>query len=264
MGANILRQSFGLKPGQCAPGEREVTVWMLQSDQVPPQALPLLLSVLDGPERAKAMAFRFDQHSRLYVVAHALLRAMLSAFTGRNPSAWRFVVNSYGRPELDPQVCELPLRFNLSHTEGLAACAIALRDVGVDVEARDRPNPDDLLVYGVFSAAERAQLLTKADRDRRDHFYRLWTLKEAFAKALGRGLSLPFDRIEFSLDPIRLHADDGLCGCTADWQFRLFEPTTRHFLALAAREKSGQDLEFTTAHVGFEHIAMLLVYGAGH
>jgi 4'-phosphopantetheinyl transferase len=247
-----LPRSFWSEPGQAALGEREVVTWLLQPDQVPPQALPSLMSVLDEPERAKAMAFRFDQHRRLYIAAHALLRAMLSAFAGGDPSAWRFTVNSYGRPELAPEVCNLRLRFNLSHTEGLAACTIALdRDVGVDVEASDRSNSGDLLLPSLFSAAERMQLLTRAAPERRDYFYRLWTLKEAFAKALGKGLSLPFDRVEFTLDPVRLYTDDGVSGGTSDWQFRLFQPTPRHCLALAAHEKSGRDLEFTTAHVEF-------------
>jgi 4'-phosphopantetheinyl transferase len=260
---NIPVRDPGFRSGRCL-GERHVLTWLLEPDHVPRRAFRLLLGVLDEPERAKALAFRFDQHRDLYIVAHALLRAMLSALTGIKPSAWRFVVNAYGRPELSPGICEVPLRFNLSHTDGLAVCTVALRrDVGVDVEVVDRWNFDDLLFEDVFSAEERTNLLGKAGRDRQQYFYYLWTLKEAFAKALGKGLSLPFDRIAFALNPIRLRADDELSACSADWQFRLYAPTSRHCLALAAHDESAQDLEFTIVHLPVDEFTRLLTCGAG-
>lgn len=238
---------------------RDVCTWFLQPEGVPPEANGMLLSFLDGSERARASSFRFVQHRDHYVASHALLRAMLSAFTGIAPTTWRFAVNSYGRPEIDANICTVPLRFNLSHTDGLVACTVTLqRDVGVDVEAIDRADVDALLLRGVFTEEESAELRAKRPHDCISHFYCLWTLKEAFAKALGMGLSLPFDTIGFDLDPIRLRVGQHLYQHPAQWQFRLIQPTLRYWLAVAAREPSREELRFTWTRVEFDFLAALL------
>jgi 4'-phosphopantetheinyl transferase len=110
----------------------------------------------------------------------------------------------------------------------------------------------------VFTEQESAQLCAKTNGDRIYHFYRLWTLKEAFAKAVGKGLSLPLRYVGFDLNPFRLHVDQQLYQCTAEWHSRLLEPTSRHCLAVAARETSRKHLDFTWTIVDYDDLAILL------
>ena len=90
--------------------------------------------MLDENERRRADRFHFAVDREAFTAAHALTRAMLSELTGKPSTAWRFVEGKYGRPEVATSCATGGLRFNLTHTRGLVACAVAYRAVGVDVE----------------------------------------------------------------------------------------------------------------------------------
>src|SRR5262249_34084088 len=109
--------------------------------------------MLDEDERRRADRFHFTVDREAFTAAHALTRAMLSEVTGRPSTTWRFVEGEYGRPELASSCATGGLRFNISHTRGLVACAVAYRAVGVDVESADRtPHPG--IVDTVFAPEE--------------------------------------------------------------------------------------------------------------
>ena len=169
------------------------------ADSVWPERSAALLAVLSDDERVKLRRFRFERDRRMYLVAHALLRNTLSCYADVPPEAWQFRPGSHGRPEISAPATQL--RFSLSHTAGLAACAVILeRDIGVDVEDRSRPVAADV-AERFFSERERRDL-RRASIDHRDgKFLEYWTLKEAYAKARGLGLSLPLE--QFSVYPER-------------------------------------------------------------
>ena len=98
-----------------------------------------------------------------------------------------------------------PLRFNLSHTTGLVACAVALSDdVGIDIEWNRRPAPI-AVARRFFTDAEAAAILSLPSSERDERFFLYWTLKEAYVKAKGVGLLLPFDSFCFHVDPENLN-----------------------------------------------------------
>ena len=92
-------------------------------------------------------------------MAHALLRTTLSRYAPVEPAAWTFGINSNGRPDVEiPSGCP-PLRASLSHTAGLAACAVTLaRDLGVDVEDCERRANTLEVADSFFSPAEAREL----------------------------------------------------------------------------------------------------------
>jgi 4'-phosphopantetheinyl transferase len=161
-----------------APGE--VHVWRIELARVD------LLPILDKSERARAAAFRFEEHRRRFIAAHVALRRTLAPYLASDPAALRFSIADYGKPYL----AGASLRFSLSHSAGLALIAVALdTDLGVDVE-HIRPNPDVVALARRFFPPDEAAAVA-ADPP---SFYRYWTRREAFLKALGlglRGLSLP-------------------------------------------------------------------------
>jgi 4'-phosphopantetheinyl transferase len=192
-----------------------------------------LWPLLDASERARADRFRIAADRGAYIAAHVLLRVMLSRHANIAPEEWRFRATESGRPELDPAQAPPDLRFSLSHTRGLAACAVGRCEaLGIDAEAWREPAPIDL-AKRYFAAAEARLIADLAPEERSAAFYRLWTLKEAYLKATGEGLAAPLDSFAFSLDPTELTLPSP--GYAAPWRFAEFRPGSSHSLALAAR-----------------------------
>jgi 4'-phosphopantetheinyl transferase len=144
----------------------------------------------------------------------------------------------------------MPLRFNLSHTPGLVACAVTLtRDIGLDVEASDRNLPDIDSIIAHFAEIERQYLSIIDPVQRQKTFYKFWTLKEAYLKAIGKGLALPLNTFGFILDGYNIRFTTATGEQPAHWQFRLFRPTEQHQLAVAVRQASSVALAWSYVRV---------------
>jgi len=151
------------------------------------------LALLSQDERRRMVRLHFERDRLLFLVAHALLRITLSRYSDVMPDAWQFGTAVHGRPEIANRPSSR-LRFSLSHTSGLAACAVMLnRDLGVDVEHLSRKAAAGV-ADRVFTAREAGDLNNAPAETRAARFLEYWTLKEAYLKACGLGLSLPLDR----------------------------------------------------------------------
>jgi 4'-phosphopantetheinyl transferase len=218
-----------------APAPGEVRIWRLAVDALPEATLTRWIEFLDNSERGRAERFHFRTDRDHYIAAHALTRAMLSAFTGKPPADLRFLKGRGEKPEIALDAGIPPLRFNLSHTPGLVACAVAWRDdVGLDVEALNRPHVDASLADSYFAPAEKEQISSAPTKRKRELFLRLWTLKEAYLKATGEGLARPLHSFAFTFDPIRI-AFETSTENPEDWQFAQLHPTGDHVMAVALR-----------------------------
>jgi 4'-phosphopantetheinyl transferase len=118
-------------------------------------------------------------------------------------------------------------------------------DGGVDVERLGRVTSMSSVARTVFAPVERDELLALGEEQREARFYRLWTLKEAFAKATGRGLSLPLRDISFSggggdEEPITLGCREAIEPQPSAWAFTVRQPSPRHVLATASRSAGGR------------------------
>jgi len=178
--------------------------------------------------------FRFEALRRQYALTRAMQRQVLSAYAPEvAPAQWEFEATSEGRPFLASAFEHTGLHFNLSHTEGLVAMAVCRHvRVGVDVEKMDRAPLEVAERY--FSAAEISQLRALPEEGQSRHFLRLWTLKEAWLKAMGMGISGGLDQMSFifsSADEFGFEREGD--GDAADWQFSQFEIGHEHVLALA-------------------------------
>jgi 4'-phosphopantetheinyl transferase len=232
--------------------ERVVHVLTVRQDAPEVRArLDQYRALLSAEERAREARFHFDADRERFVIGRALVRLQLSRFLGGDPRQWRFEANAHGRPALRSPGRGRPLGFNVSHTRGLVACAVAgTRDVGVDVECVDRALTHDI-ADRFFAPAEVAALRAQPDADRRRVFFDYWTLKEAYIKARGMGLALPLRHFAFSLRPPgspTIAFDPEIDDDPGTWQFAQAWPTARHRLALAVR-RSGDDLDVRMADV---------------
>jgi 4'-phosphopantetheinyl transferase len=176
-----------------------------------------------------------------YVIAHALLRDCLSRELGGAPESFRIERDSSGRPHLASSVDGAAVDFNLSHTQGLVCCVIARgASVGVDAELIDRAHPPLDIATRFFAPTEVEYLTALPFEDRRRKFTELWTLKEAYVKARGCGLSLSLQSFWFHLaegtDPVFSCAKD--CDDPKVWAFFQFAVSEQHVMAAAIRTTS--------------------------
>ena len=218
-------------------GARDVHVWyVVPDDAAAPPLVRRYEALLAPAEDAQYRRFVFDVDRHRYLVARALVRTTLSRYAAVDPQSWTFAANAFGRPEIAGPGNVPPLRFSLTHTNGLVAMAIAQAlDVGLDAEPLDRAVSDTAGVARHFADAEAQALAALPPDEQARAFLEYWTLKEAYIKATGEGLSRGLDSfaVERSTPPsIRFldgHDDP------AAWQFAQPAMSDRHLAALAVR-----------------------------
>lgn len=158
--------------------------------------------LLSEDERARAARFHFRKDSDFYVATRGMLRSVLARYLRRAPAELRFTYNPFGKPALAPEQGEAGLRFNLSHSQGLALLAVACgREVGIDVEWVGHTLADEEIAARFFSRPEVEALRALPTEARPRAFFNCWTRKEAYIKARGEGLSFPLDQFQVSLRP---------------------------------------------------------------
>ena len=161
---------------------------------VAPEEEARLAAWLDDAERARAARFRFARHRRRFVVRRGRAREWLARAAGGDPARLRFTANAHGKPELKDGP-----RFSLSHSGETMMLAIGDAELGCDIEAIDPTLDWPPLARSFFSPHENAALAALAPDAARAAFFACWTRKEAFVKALGRGLSYPLDAFTVSV-----------------------------------------------------------------
>lgn len=218
--------------------EGEIHLWHIAPD--PAADYAPLERLLQADELSRYRGISFERRRREYLLTRTLVRSVLSIYSPTPPSAWRFRSNRYGRPELDPPS---PIRFNLSHCDGMVACIVARdRQIGVDVEPAASGSAILDLAPRVFSLSEQ-ETLSSLDsvEGRRNLGLAIWTLKEAYVKARGVGLSLPLRSLTFAVcgSSIRLQAPAEVDPNPDEWTFAAFGVGT-HRAAIAAGPGPGQ------------------------
>lgn len=211
-------------------GVVQLAVWRIDAEApVPPDCLT-------EEDTARAAHFVRAEDRAASIAARAGLRAILGECLGERPRDLEFQLAPLGKPSLVGPA-GAGLHFNLTHSHGLAALAVARFPVGVDIEAV-RPVEDDL-AHAVFSPAELDEFARLPRAQRRLAFFLGWTRKEAVVKALGSGLHAPLDRFSVSLTPgapARLLATGWRSEEARLWQMESFTVPEAHVGAIAAPE----------------------------
>lgn len=140
--------------------------------------------------------------------AHSLLSRCLKEHgvdyaMGQTP----IVLGEHGKPSL---AARPELHYNISHADGIAAAMVSEHECGIDCERIRTCRPR--VLRRAYSEAERKAVEAAASDSERDRlFFSLWTLKEAYVKATGVGLSFPLREAEFVIEGERILTD--LSGC---------------------------------------------------
>lgn len=222
--------------------ERQVDLWWEDIDsQI--DRIPEFRGILSKEEKKRADRFRFELNRNRFMVQHGRLREILGGYLNMPPESLLFARGSDGKPYVSHQG-DPKIRFNLSHSHGYALLAAAWgREVGVDVEAvQPRPNAAKL-VERFFSSAEKAAFRKLPSDEKDAAFYAGWTRKEAWVKAIGKGLGFPLDRFDVSLKPgdqnALLHVEGDL-EATRRWSLMDIDLGPDFHAALAVERLSGE------------------------
>ncbi len=151
------------------------------------------------------------QHSEQHSLAHSLLKDMLKGFYNIGYTEEMTEITEQGKPYL----ADYPdVHFNLSHSDGITACIVENQECGIDCEKVREYRPN--VIKRAFSEKEQALIESAPENERDMLFFTLWTLKEAYIKAIGKGLSFPMNEAEFIIE------DGKITSNIADYEFRRY------------------------------------------
>lgn len=222
---------------------RDIKVWYaFPQTLVDPSLLKRFYSWLSPYELQVYKSYRFEKDQHTYLVAHALIRAALSRCCDVHPAGWTFQKNAHQKPYISEPTNARDLHFNISHTNGMVAAAITrIGPVGVDVESLSREKIENEVAQEVLSELEYRDYMQQSDTAQHTRLLQYWTLKEAYVKATGRGITAGLKNHAFDLSEqlnpkIRFlepneHSD-------TDWKFWQYRVDTGHMLALACQTHS--------------------------
>ncbi|KAF7107615.1 LOW QUALITY PROTEIN: hypothetical protein CFC21_108221 [Triticum aestivum] len=263
-----------LPPAPPLHSRREVHVWYLCPGELNDQSqLEMYKKLLSPAEKEYADSINETTLRKHAMLSCALKRTTLSRYTDSkiDPRSFAFKYNKFRKPEIlwpSDDTVELPLRFNISHTSSLIACGIAMdANIGIDIEEKKRKTTKSILSLARrFSPSEADYLAEISDSYAQEkEFFKLWTLKEAYVKALGLGLSgAPLNEFSIKLETskgIRVSkalkvCNDSNSGCdhlSEDWLFALAELNSSHYMAVCLEADSRcQGPENSPAPVGLK------------
>jgi len=196
-------------------------------------------SLLSENELTRVDRFPAERDRREYLAAHALVRKALSHSYALAPELWSFRTNEYGKPAI---VQECGLQFNLAHSTKLVTCLVSSGvPVGVDVEPLESAPTILKIASSVFSAAELASLNELHSAERASQALLLWTLKEAYVKALGTGFSTSLKKFSFLSEGSKRIRLEPLAGEKGPLWF-------------SALEHAGHQIALVTTHRAAPHL----------
>jgi 4'-phosphopantetheinyl transferase len=218
----------------------EVHIWQINLDQPDPMVQEFT-QVLSAHELVRAKRFYLEQDRRRFIVGRSQLRSILGRYLDCEPDYVQFCYGPNGKPALvsDAITHRNTLHFNLSHSQGLALCALAWNwEVGIDLEYI-RPLPTaKQLAQRFFSPEEYAFIQALPANEQPRAFFRLWTCKEAYLKAIGKGLPFLLKYVEVALtegESAQLVGVPYDAQAGAPWFLQAFAPAPDYLAALAVK-----------------------------
>lgn len=169
--------------------QSEIHLWLIPLVQTN-ENIAEFSDYLDETERKKADGFRFEFLRKNYLVSHYAMREILSFYLNVLPKNIRFSVNSFGKPFV--KTTDETVYFNLSHSGKWCVLGICKSgEIGIDIEEIRLDFDEEEISKRFFSSFECELLDSVEDAFRQKAFFKIWTKKEAFVKAIGKGLTIP-------------------------------------------------------------------------
>jgi len=216
----------------------EIHVWQVQVADVA-SFREELWQVLDGEKKQKVSHLQNKTDRTRSIVSHGMLRTIIGWYLGVDPAPVKFAYGAMGKPSLVPSH---GLEFNLSHSDDLLLFTFTVgHPIGIDVErVTNLPELHDL-ARSIFSLHEQDLLVSLPDQEKRKTFFQLWTLREAYGKMLGHGLTEELRNVDIYTV---LNEHD-------QWTFESFAPLPGYEAAVVVEDKVRRWVRFN----GFPRLA---------
>lgn len=255
---------------QKPPSPSEIHLWYIIPDELRCKTLfDQYLQILPPCEKEEVSRMNDEELMKRALLARVLVRTTIARYQVNSqplvsPRSLKFRKNAHGKPEVHWQQngpYHLPLQFNISHTSSLIACGVTTSGpIGIDVEEKQRVTKHNVLSFARrFFSDHEVQFLSSIEDSiiQQREFIKLWTLKEAYVKALGKGFSgAPFKSFTISSkyllngslpllkDPgfeasdIKLQPADEFVDDNTIWEFIPFELASTHYAAICTGHDS--------------------------
>ncbi|MFJ7837979.1 4'-phosphopantetheinyl transferase family protein [Lysinibacillus sphaericus] len=199
---------------------------------------------ISAERKEKVSKFHFDEDKKRSILAEVLLRHSLKRDFGMTNDHIHFTINEYGKPNLQNFD---HIHFNLAHSGDWVVCAVSDTPIGIDIEQVAMIEMDIAKAY--FTSSEYQDILSQPKDKQIQYFYKLWTLKESYVKAEGKGLTIPLDSFSFYIQPetIQLYESNQL---SQKYSFQLFDLDDCHIVALCSKQLSKEPISI----VSFDHL----------
>jgi 4'-phosphopantetheinyl transferase len=211
-------------------------------------------ALMNPSERTRSDGFHFDVDRNRFVAARGALRRILSRYAPVAPERWQFGMNAFGRPHISGPLADADgLTFNLSHTARMIVVAVGRHcRLGVDAETTAQP-PVGLEIADRFFAADEARdLRAQPAHLRQRRFMEYWTLKEAYTKARGEGLSVPLHQFGFVMGEhggVELWIDACQPDVAQRWQVFQYWLNEQDVVSICAEPVSEAQVDVTVREV---------------
>lgn len=200
-------------------------------------------TLLSPTELKRYGKFKVDGKRDEFLASRVLLRHLLRQHTECEPLNVEAVPDQLGRPFWFENGRKIPLYFSLSHTRGMVCCAISkIMEIGCDVELVQPRKYEKELAARVFTKDEKSSYDDLRGDNQRGYFYKSWTLKESYVKAVGQGLRIPFTSLSFTkavelnrLIPVDTPQQGEPSRPNDMWTFLVVSPAPQYLLSCATR-----------------------------
>lgn len=230
--------------------KNHIDLWCIDPIKLSESSISYLEKMLDKDERRKLQQYKNIKSQHTALVTRSISRLILSQYTKTSPSKLSFTSNQHGKPKLINN--EENIRFNLSHNNELIIMAVCLEDeIGCDIENPSRKVNIEPIARRYFSKQEYSELNNLPELLKISRFFEIWTLKEAFVKATGVGISLGldsfyFNRISTESNIEIIFNDNYALDKNHSWQFHQ-QQLSNQLLSICRSSKLKQKVNFLRA-----------------
>ena len=239
--SKMVNAGWHQPPPHMTLASQEIHVWKVPLR--PPEIwLKKLKNLLNGEERERAERYKAPARQEAFVTTRGMLRYILGWYLDTKPEHLKFDMGSHGKPYLVEPPTSPGISFNLAHSADLALLAITHdRQVGIDIEHHRQILDYAGMVKRICSPAEQSFLMKIPHESQLTAFLSCWTRKEAYTKAIGKGITFPLNTITVSLTrelPVKLLHVEGHADEPSRWTMCELFPGAGYSAALVGEGQS--------------------------
>ncbi len=240
----FIRSEWSTAPDALTLRKSEIHVWCCSLSQSQ-YIINSLTETLSEDEVKRAGRFHFENGRLNFIVARGVMRMIIARYLQSDPKDIRFRYGRQGNPALAEEM-DSTLCFNVSHSRNIVLYAFAYNSkIGVDIEHISSDRTFQGIAERFFSRGEVSAIYSLPENKQRDAFFKLWTCKEAYLKAIGTGLSFGLDKVEIDITSgtdVVLASINGDTDEAAAWTVQTLNVASGYAAALVV-DRHGRDIK---------------------